>query len=283
MSKRFTYFNEQNQKFEILPGAKRELREIADAVGMNADELAKLALGSSDLAKKMSEIRFPELKTGPLTEDQKTMIANLSEMKDGEYKIQVKETIVDEKGERAFTGRVVEKAVKELSPEDLKSLEMTQERGAKSLEEIAREQLNHAERQTRLQEAMVSQGKGALATSKIGNKGFEAINTSMKNFGDIMKLAINPEGAREMVNQLGEAAPELIGELIKMSEDGKLSNEEMQTLQKKGLEQGHDILKMFGGKDILSQMIERKFNIPVVVITMFNTIGYLIKFYQNCF
>ncbi len=28
----------------------------------------------------------------------------------------------------------------------------------------------------------------------------------------------------------------------------------------------------FGGKDILSQMIERKINIPVVVITMFNTI-----------
>jgi hypothetical protein len=257
MSKRFTYFNEQNQKFEILPGAKRELREIATAVGMNADELAKLALGSSDVAKKMSEIRFPELKTGPLTEDQKTMIANLSEMKDGEYKIQVKETIVDEKtGERTFTGRVQEKAVKELTAEDFKSLEMTQERGAKSLEEIAREQLDHAERHTRLFEAMLSQGKGTLATSKIGNKGMEAINTSMKNFGDIMKSAINPEGAREIINKLGEAAPELIGELIKMQEDGKLSEEEMQTLQKKSLDQGADILKIFGGKDMLSKLFE---------------------------
>lgn len=28
----------------------------------------------------------------------------------------------------------------------------------------------------------------------------------------------------------------------------------------------------FGGKDILSQMLERKINIPVIVITMFNTI-----------
>jgi hypothetical protein len=268
MSKRFTYFNEQNQKFEILPGAKRELREIAGAVGMNADELAKLALGSSDVAKKMSEIRFPELKTGPLTEDQKTMIANLSEMKDGEYKIQVKETIVDEKGERAFTGRVVEKAVKELSPEDLKSLEMTQERGAKSLEEIAREQLNHAERQTRLLESISSQGKGAIATSRVANKGFEAINTSMKNFGDIMKMAINPEASREMVDQSVVAITEFAGDLTTMFKDGKLSDEEMKTLQKKALEKKDALENVFGDKDILKKLLEGGKETPNLILDM---------------
>jgi hypothetical protein len=57
----------------------------------------------------MNEIRFPELETGPLTEDQRTMIANLSEMKDGEYKIKIQETSVDkETGERRTTGRVLE-------------------------------------------------------------------------------------------------------------------------------------------------------------------------------
>ena len=95
MSKRFTYFNEQNQKFEILPGAKLQLREVAKELGMSADELARMAIGSSDLSKKMNEIKFPELDTGPITEDQRMMIANLSEMKDGEYKIKIQETTVD--------------------------------------------------------------------------------------------------------------------------------------------------------------------------------------------
>jgi hypothetical protein len=42
LSKTFTKFNEQTGKMEILPGAKRRMREVADAVGMTAEEFASM-------------------------------------------------------------------------------------------------------------------------------------------------------------------------------------------------------------------------------------------------
>jgi hypothetical protein len=76
--------NEKGQ-FEILPGAKRQMREIEKSLGLAPGHLAKMALGSAELEEKMSKIRFPEI----ATEEQKKMLANISEMKDGKVMIDV--------------------------------------------------------------------------------------------------------------------------------------------------------------------------------------------------
>lgn len=83
MSKQFATLNAEGQ-FEIMPGAKRQMMEVESALGMTTGSLAKMALSSAELGDKMSKIRFSD----NFSEEEKTMIANMSEMgKGGEYKI----------------------------------------------------------------------------------------------------------------------------------------------------------------------------------------------------
>jgi hypothetical protein len=242
MSKQFTYFNEQNQKFEILPGAKLQLREIAKEMGMSADELAKMALGSSDLSKKMSEIKFPELETGPVSEDQKMMLANLAELKDGEYKIKVQETVLTEKGERVATGKVEEKSIAQLSKEDLESLQFAQQQGTKTLEQIALESMSYEARAANALESISSTGRGTLASSKIANKGQEVLGKTLADLVNLTK-EVSTEGGRGLVD---EALPLLRDFGAKLSEaykDSKISEDEKTLL----MEKGKEIDEKFGG------------------------------------
>jgi len=169
MSKRFTYFNEENQKFEILPGAKRELREIAETMGMSSSELATMALQSSTLSDKMSKIRFPRLETGPISKEQEMLIANLSELQTegkfkGQYSVKVEQ--VDAQGQR--TGETVEKSVAELTPEDIKILGQSAQ--PKELEDIAKDQLSAMNRVANNTAVMASQGKKSVFASKTGQE-----------------------------------------------------------------------------------------------------------------
>ena len=83
MSKQFATLNAAGQ-FEIMPGAKRQMAEVEKALGMSTGSLAKMALSSAELGDKMSKISFSD----KFSEEEKTMIANMSEMgKGGEYKI----------------------------------------------------------------------------------------------------------------------------------------------------------------------------------------------------
>lgn len=108
-SKQLTYFDEKNQRFAILPGAQTQLREIAEVMGISSDELAKMALNSSDLDKKLKEIKFP---SDFAKEEDRKMIANMAQMSGGSYVV----TFQDEQGE------TVTKRVTELSETDRKSL-----------------------------------------------------------------------------------------------------------------------------------------------------------------
>ena len=127
LSKQFVRLNKEGN-FEILPGEKRRLQEIASAMGMNVDTLSRMALGSAELENKMQKIRFP---SDIATEDDKKLIANMSEMKDGVAKI---------KFER--DGKVQEKLVSELSKEDIKAIKETSEKAPKTMEDYAKSQLD---------------------------------------------------------------------------------------------------------------------------------------------
>jgi hypothetical protein len=130
VSKEFTKLKADGSGFEILPGAKRRLREVASAMGMSADELANMSIKSADLDMKMSKIKFPSLAA---SEEDKMLIANMSQMKNGEAVVQIK----NEK-----TGKMDEVNVSKLTAEQLTKLREQQADKDKSIEELALDQLN---------------------------------------------------------------------------------------------------------------------------------------------
>jgi len=197
MSKRFTYFNEQNQKFEIMPGAKRELREIAGAMGLNADELAKMALGSSTLADKMSKIRFPTLKTD-ITEDQKELIANMSEMKDGKYMIKVERRDKEGRG----LGEFDSKDVSLLDDTDIENLKKQYSESNKTLEETAQDQLTIQKRMLNEMESVASSLRGGLATSRPVRKGIEEVIKFKDKTIEPITDAATSKNARELIDDI---------------------------------------------------------------------------------
>jgi len=122
MSKQFVQLGKDGH-FEIMPGAKRQLREISSAMGMSYNDLTKMALGSADLDKKMKEISFPSA-----TEDQKKMIANMAEMgAGGTYQIKTADNEL--------------KDVSALTGPEIEALEKMANTAPPTMEELAKQQL----------------------------------------------------------------------------------------------------------------------------------------------
>lgn len=131
MSKQFVQLGKDGN-FEIMPGAKRQMREISQAMGIPYEQLTKMALGSAELEDKMSKIRFPDLPG--LDEDKQKMIANMAEMgAGGKYEVQV----TDEE-----TGETITKAIDELSKTDVENLEKMANTAPKTMEDLAKDQLS---------------------------------------------------------------------------------------------------------------------------------------------
>jgi hypothetical protein len=131
MSKQFVQLGKDGN-FEIMPGAKRQMREISKEMGIPYEQLTKMAIGSADLELKMSKIRFPDLPG--LDEDKQKMIANMAEMgKGGKYEIQV----TDEE-----TGQTITKALDELNEKDVANLEKMANTAPKTMEDLAKDQLS---------------------------------------------------------------------------------------------------------------------------------------------
>jgi hypothetical protein len=131
LSKQFTQFNEETGKMEIMPGAKRRLREIATELGYDKDEFAAMALKASDFDRKLSQIKLPDFASD--SKETKELIASMAQMKDGVATINIK----DQK-----TGEVVLKQVDQLTPEDIEKLKTSQEEQGKTVEELAVDQLD---------------------------------------------------------------------------------------------------------------------------------------------
>jgi len=124
MSKQFVQMGKDGH-FEIMPGAKRQLREIEQAMGITNGDLIKMALGSAELDNKLKQIKFP---SSAFTEEDKKMIANMAEMGEGgEYKI----TTADNKV----------KNVSELGDEEIKALRDLASKAPPTMEQLAKEQL----------------------------------------------------------------------------------------------------------------------------------------------
>lgn len=153
VSKEFTKLKADGSGFEILPGAKRRLREVALAMGMTGEQLANMSIKSADLDMKMSKIKFPSLAS---SEEDKMLIANMAQMKDGEAVLQIRNDI---------TGKMDDINVKDLTADQITKLKEQQSNENKTIEEIALDQLTALERiNTSLNSAKTAVNLGKAST-----------------------------------------------------------------------------------------------------------------------
>jgi hypothetical protein len=196
MTQQFVQLNEKGQ-FEIMPGARRQLMEISKEMGISYNELTKMAIGSSDLDKKMREIDFGSRLN--LSEDQKTMIANMAEMGEGgTYKIQT------EKGEKSIT---------ELDKEDL--IYLAEASKPKSLEEIQKEQLGFLKTIAANTSAAGAGPKYGFASTGTVTKAIEGGKKIAQRTGDILTpKSLQPESMRKISDESLEKAGDAIKKLV---------------------------------------------------------------------
>jgi hypothetical protein len=162
MSKQFVQLGKDGH-FEIMPGAKRQLREISTAMGISYNDITKMALGSADLDKKMKEISFPSA-----TEDQKKMLANMAEMgAGGTYQIK--------------TADGTTKDVSALTGPEIEALEKMANTAPPTMEELAKQQLTATESITAAINSLADRtGLGAARSKTAGGilKGYRAVGTA---------------------------------------------------------------------------------------------------------
>jgi hypothetical protein len=144
MTSKFTYFDEKSKEFKVFPNAKRDLRDLAQAMGISYNELVKMSMAQSKLNKLSSEFKF-----SGFDKDDQQLIANFAQFS---------------KEKNAFVVKVdgKEKLTTELKQQDLEKL-----RGrAETMEEIAQGRITETEL---LVQAIYSL-RDTLAGTSAGNK-----------------------------------------------------------------------------------------------------------------
>lgn len=254
MSKQFVKLKEDGSGFEIMKGSKRQMQEIAAAMNIPYETLTKMAIGSADLDKKMKEISFPKDFS---SEEDKKLIANMAEMKGGEYVI------------KTATG---EKKAGELTEQDIKDLKVAAETAPPTMEELAKSQLDTlttiAGGILKLTTLPAKQAAGTYTADQLlglAKSALPTINTSVSKVPDL-----TVKGGRENIDDLVKNGGSISKFIEKSSKDltDVLINmgEEIEKLNKKfplvgdiidkyilqnsnPIRTGRDVLKM-PGQDI---------------------------------
>jgi hypothetical protein len=133
MSKQFTYLDEATGNFKINPGAVRLLKEIASETGLSYENMTKTALAASDMDRRLSQISFGI----EGSEEDKMLVANMAKM--GEDKGEGRKFEVEFKDEQ---GKRQTKALEDLTQAQFEQIKEQQALRPKTMEEIARAQLD---------------------------------------------------------------------------------------------------------------------------------------------
>lgn len=178
MSEQFVQLN-KNGQFEIMPGAKRQLREISSALNIPYETLTKMAIGSKELDEKLQRIKFPP---NAFTEEQEKMIANMAEMgKDGLFKIQI--------GRESLNLDEAIGKIEGMSEDERKAFFESQQ--PKTMEQLAKDQLTILDSINKNIEALgapkyafagTKLGKDALTAPELLTRELERVTTGLKSF-----------------------------------------------------------------------------------------------------
>ena len=234
LSKQYTVFNEDTKQFEIMPGARKQLNEVAKSLGMSYEEFAKMSLESSKMEKKLSEIDFSRFNMN-MTEEQKSLITNMAEMNtDGEYVVKVK----DDKGVE------IEKAISELNQGDLEELQKQTLTDGEKMYDIASQSLSQLERIGNLQETVSNSMSTMLATGEVGNTVLQKLVegndklygvTADNRMGGVLEV-LNLNNKEMSQNQVDLAKN--MGEMMQAASEGDLTTS--------GVKYAESFSQMFG-------------------------------------
>lgn len=215
LSKQFTKFNEETGKMEIMPGGKRRLREIATELGYNAEEFASMSIKAADFDRKLSQLKLPDFASE--SKETKELIASMAQIKDGVATINIK----DEK-----TGEVLLKQVDQLTPEDIESLKISQEEKAKTVEELAYDQLTELEQINSGINGVRTAAAFGRATSAPVEKLYQAMMDSQKIVSKEAGERFTTKGVRSDVSSLTQQFEDYITKGIAGDKEGQQSAKE---------------------------------------------------------
>jgi hypothetical protein len=190
ITKEWTTFNEKTQQFEILPGAKSRIREIASELNIPASELTKMSIRAADFDKKLQQIKFPSL-VGTEDEQTREMIASLATLSGGTAVIKVR----DEQGKE------VTKKVEDLLPQEIEQLREQAADQNKSLEELASEQLTIMESINANIGSLVGKMTLGKASAAPVQRVFDAITKVQTKYTEIATRDVTTETFRTGVDQ----------------------------------------------------------------------------------
>jgi hypothetical protein len=130
VAKQFTYFDEKTKTFKINPQGVLTLKEMEQQTGVSAKEMSKLGLAAAEADMRISAIGSAGLN---IKEDDKQYIANIAKMGEGgEYEVKLR----DESGIEQT------RKLSEITQDEFDKLIKEQREGPKTMEEIARAQMN---------------------------------------------------------------------------------------------------------------------------------------------
>jgi hypothetical protein len=227
LGQEFTRFNEKTGKMEILPGAKRRMREVAQAAGMTAEEFSKMALKSADFEMKLKQIKMPDIVGG--NQETKELIASMAQMSGSVATIKVKDS---------ETGKIEEKKVEDLTPDDIKELQKANEESSKSIEDIAMNQLDETKQIKSLLDSGAVATKFAKATTPTLTKFYGQVSSAYKN---IAKSTSEVIGTTQQQRKAQESIYQPVSGII---QGGLSGDKEMMVKSTKEL--GENLFKTLG-------------------------------------
>jgi hypothetical protein len=228
VAKQFTYFDEKTKTFKINPQGVLTLKEMETQTGVSAKEMSKMGLAAAEADKRISAIGSAGLN---IKDEDKQYIANIASMGEGgEYEVKINDQET--------------KKLSELTQDEFDKLIKEQKTGPKTLEEIARKQMNYSD--------IISSDVKAIKSAVIGG----AVTQK-----DLLRLS---ESARSRSTDLTGAAsrnfasPEAVrGELTTALGDMKSLYKDIQEGKKKPTDALSDYLKKMGeqGEHINSKLL----------------------------
>jgi hypothetical protein len=192
VAKQFTYFDEKTKTFKINPQGVMTLREMEKGANLTQGSLSKMALAAGELDRRLSDVSMAGVSFK--NEEDKQFLANIAKMGEGgEYEVQIK----NEKGEEET------KKLSEVTQTEFDKLIQQQKDGPKSLEEIARAQMNISETVKGDVAAIKNAFLGGTATAKpvketiIGAQKTADVlgGEASKKFGDTKSARVEVETA----------------------------------------------------------------------------------------
>jgi len=206
VAKQFTYFDDKTKTFKINPQGVLTLKELEKQTGVSASEMSKLGLAAKEADQRISAINAAGLN---VKEEDRTLLANIARMGDGgQYEVEVK----NEEGKRYY------EKLTNLTQDQLDATIKQQKDGPKTLEDIARSQMNYSEVLVSDVKSIKDKVVYGLVSPRAGLEGLEGVGRLITNAfsGELSKA-----GKTDDYRKVTETAIEDIKGLVKDIQSGK--------------------------------------------------------------